>query len=232
LAQSDAPTPLVLFIHGGGFRGGSKQRVTPEPFLNAGISLAAIEYRFVQHARLPAAHHDCRRAIQFLRHHARKYNFDETCVGAFGGSAGAQLCMYLAFHDDMADADSDDLDIQGWLDNVPGYERPHRDKATIFDLSSPEAVAKTIEEISALSLISKDDPPIFMRYNMKPDDPVPTGARARGWKVHHVVFGVKLKEEMDALGVEAHLQYPGVQTRYGSREQFLIAKLTDSSTSR
>ena len=108
LANSDEPTPLVLYIHGGGFQGGSKRGVNPRPFLDAGISLAAIEYRFVQHSRLPAAHHDCRRAIQFLRHHAQKYSFDKMRIGAFGGSAGAQLCMYLGFHDDMANAESDD----------------------------------------------------------------------------------------------------------------------------
>ena len=85
-AKSDKPTPLVLFIHGGGFRGGSKRSVNPKPFLDAGISLAAIEYRFVQHKRLPAAHDDCRRAIQFLRHRAQHYNLDKTRIGAFGGS--------------------------------------------------------------------------------------------------------------------------------------------------
>ena len=80
-------------------------RVDPKPFLDAGISLAAIEYRFVQHKRLPAAHHDCRRAIQFLHFHTEKYSFDKTRIGAIGGSAGAPLCMYLGFHDDMADKD-------------------------------------------------------------------------------------------------------------------------------
>jgi hypothetical protein len=246
LAESDKPAPLVLFIHGGGFRGGSKRSVNPRPFLDAGISLAAIEYRFVQHKRLPAAHHDCRRAIQFLRHHAQKYNFDKTRVGAFGGSAGAQLCMYLGFHDEMADQESDDpiacestrlvcvatgggqttMDFDWWQENVPGYEKPHRDISTIFDADTPEEIKQIVADISALSLISKDDPPIFMSYGMKPDAPVPTGEKARGWKVHHVIFGVKLKEKMDAIGVEASLQFPGAQAAYASREQFLIAKLT------
>ncbi len=249
LAESDRPTPLVLYIHGGGFRGGSKRGVDPRPLLDAGISLAAVEYRFVQHRRLPAAHDDCRRAIQFLRHHAAKYNFDKSRLGAFGGSAGAQLCMYLAFHDDMADADSDDpiarestrlscvatsggqtsMDFEWWQENVPGYDQPHRDVSAIFDADTPEATAKIVDEISALSLIDKDDPPIFMSYGMKPDDPVPTGDKASGWKVHHVIFGVKLKEKMDALGVEADLQYPGAKTKYGSRERFLIGLLTPAS---
>ena len=246
LAKSDKPTPLVLFIHGGGFRGGSKQGVNAKPFLDAGISLAAIEYRFVQHKRLPAAHHDCRRAIQFLRHHAQEYNFDKTRFGAFGGSAGAQLCMYLAFHDETADADSDDpiarestrltcvataggqttLDFAWWGENVPGYDKPHRDISTVFDADTPEETEKIVGEISALSLISKDDPPIFMSYGMKPEDPVPSGEKAQGWKVHHVIFGITLKEKMDAIGLEADLQYPGAKSKYGSRERFLITKLT------
>ena len=246
LANSDKPAPLVLYIHGGGFKGGSKRGVSPSPFLDAGISLAAIEYRFVQHKRLPAAHHDCRRAIQFLRHHAEKYNFDKTRIGAFGGSTGAQLCMYLGFHDDMAKADSDDpiahestrltcvatsggqttMDFAWWHKNVPGYDQPHRDISTIFDADTPEGIEQIVSEISALSLISEDDPPIFMSYGMKPDDPVPTGGNAQGWKVHHVIFGVKLKEKMDAIGVEADLQYPGATTKHDSREEFLITKLT------
>lgn len=248
LAESDRPTPLVLYIHGGGFRGGSKRGVNPKPFLDAGISLASIEYRFVQHRPLPAAHDDCRRAIQFLRHHAKKYNFDTTRLGAYGGSAGAQLCMYLAFHDDMADAQSGDpiarestrlscvatsggqtsMDFAWWHKNVPGYDKPHRDVSEIFDADTPEGTAKIVNEISALSLIGKDDPPIFMSYGMKPDDPVPTGDKASGWKVHHVIFGIKLKEKMDALGVEADLQYPGARTKYGSRERFLIEMLTSA----
>ena len=248
LAKSDKPTPLVLYIHGGGFRGGSKRGVNPRPFLDAGISLASIEYRFVQHKRLPAAHHDCRRAIQFLRHHAQKYNFDKTRVGAFGGSAGAQLCMYLGFHDDMANAASNDpiarestrltcvatgggqttMDFAWWHKNVPGYDKPHRDVSAIFDADTPEGAKTIVSGISALPLISKDDPPIFMSYGMKPDDPVPAGGRAQGWKVHHVIFGVKLKEKMDAIGVEADLQYPGAKTKYPSRERFLITKLSSS----
>jgi len=248
LAKSDKPTPLVLYIHGGGFRAGSKRGVNPKPFLDAGISLASIEYRFVQDKRLPAAHHDCRRALQFLRYNAQKYNLDKARVGAFGGSAGAQLCMYLAFHDDMADLKSDDpiarestrlscvatnggqttMDFTWWRDNVPGYEEPHRDISAIFDANTPEDTQKIVADISALSLVTNDDPPIFMSYGMKPDDPVPAGGSAQGWKVHHVIFGVKLKEKMDAIGVEANLQYPGVTTKYGSREQFLISLVKDS----
>lgn len=104
-AHSPGVTPLVVFVHGGGFRAGSKEQINPgtlRELLAAGISVAAINYRFVQQHPLPAAHHDARRAIQFLRSKAGEWKIDKAKFGAFGGSAGAQLCTYLAFHDDMA----------------------------------------------------------------------------------------------------------------------------------
>ncbi len=65
-----------------------------------------------------------------------------------------------------------------------------------------------------------------MSYGMSPDDPVPDDpSRAGGWKVHHVMFGVKLKEKMDKLGVEADLKYPGARTTYRSNAAFFITKL-------
>ena len=251
LAESDTPTPLVLFIHGGGFRGGSKGQVEGralKTLLAARISVASVEYRFIKHAKLPAAHHDCRRAIQFMRSKANEWNIDKTRVAAFGGSAGAQLCMWLAFHDEMADPNSDDpiarestrltcvatsggqttMDFTWWQKHIPGCEneKPRRKPEESFDFKSEEELRAIIADISALSIISADDPPIYMQYGQKPDDPVPSDPkRARGWKIHHVMFGIKLKERMDELGVEANLQHPGRDTSYGTREKFFIAKL-------
>jgi acetyl esterase len=248
-AESDTPTPVVAFIHGGGFRGGSKNSInagTLKALLEAGISVASIEYRLIGVAPLPTAHHDCRRALQFIRSKAGEWNIDKTRVGAFGGSAGAQICMWLAFHDEMADPESDDpieressrltcvatnggqttMDFDWWMKWIPGYETPHRDRAESFGDISEEQLRDILQDIGALSQISADDPPIFMGYGMRPDDPVPDDpAKAGGWKVHHVMFGVKLKEEMDKLGVEADLKYPGAETTYESNAQFFISKL-------
>jgi len=249
LAESDELTPLVVYIHGGGFRGGSKESLSAQmlkELLDARISVAALHYRLVDQKRLPAAHHDCRRALQFLRSKAQAWNLDKTRVGAFGGSAGAQLCMYLAFHDEMADPQSSDpierestrlgcvatnggqttMDLEWWQKWIPGYDRPHRDPGEVFDAKTPEETQKIVADISALSLISADDPPIHMSYGMSPDDPVPSDPlRAQGWKVHHVMFGVKLKERMDALGIEAELNYRGATTKYASMVEFFKAKL-------
>jgi len=252
LADSAGPAPLAIYIHGGGFRSGNKasivgrerSRKMVQALLDAGISVAAIHYRLVTQAPLPAAHHDGRRALQFLRSKAAEWNIDRSRIGAWGGSAGAQICTYLAFHDEMADPGNSDpvarestrlacvvtsggqttMDRSWWLRWVPGYDEPHRDFYQDFGVTTEADYLDAVQDVSALSLVSADDPPIFMSYGMAPDDPVPE-ERAQGWKVHHVVFGVKLKEKMDALGVEAVLRHPGVEPSYGSATPFLIRKL-------
>ena len=76
-------------------------------YLDAGYSVAAINYRLTDMASAPAAYRDCARALQFLRHHAQQYNLNPRLVASTGGSAGAGTSMWIAFHDDLADPDSD-----------------------------------------------------------------------------------------------------------------------------
>ncbi len=248
-SKSDEPTPLVVYIHGGGFRRGSKKSLHGSilcKLLDAEISVAAIEYRFISNAPLPAAHHDCLRALQFIRSKADQWNIDKTRIGAFGGSAGAVICMWLAFHDEMADPSSSDpvrhessrltciasgggpttIDIDWWMRWIPSYDKPDRDIAELFGGITDEELQKVVKDFSALSLITADDPPIFLYYEMNPDDPVPTNpSRVQSWKSHHVMFGVKLKEKMDKLGIEAYLKYPDAETPYQTYAEFFIAKL-------
>ena len=111
-AKSEQPTPLVIYIHGGGFVGGNKN-VAPAQvklFNDAGISLAAIHYRFVdgKDVIFPAPQHDGARAVQFLRSKAKDWNIDPKRVACFGGSAGAGISMWIGFHEDLADPSSDD----------------------------------------------------------------------------------------------------------------------------
>src|SRR6185369_6057607 len=100
LARSDAPTPLLVHIHGGGWLGGDKKSVSPETLkfmLDHGVSVASVNYRYSTIAPLPAPVHDAARAIQFLRSKAKDWNLDKTRVAAFGGSAGACSSLWLNY---------------------------------------------------------------------------------------------------------------------------------------
>src|SRR4029079_1364616 len=91
LPASDRPTPLVLYIHGGGFQGGDKRSLNSadaNAYLNAGFAVAALNYRLTDTAPMPAAYKDSGRGLQFLRHNAKKWNLDPARVASSGGGPG------------------------------------------------------------------------------------------------------------------------------------------------
>src|SRR5262249_41089730 len=106
-AKSDKPTPLVLYIQGGGGRGGAKSSVGAalRQSLDAGISVAAINYRYVQQAAemkveppVKAPLEDAARALQFIRSKAGEWNLDKKRVGATGGAAGGRSAPWVGLH--------------------------------------------------------------------------------------------------------------------------------------
>jgi acetyl esterase/lipase len=117
-AKSERPTPVVLLIHGGGWTQGDKTsygKTVIDPYLEAGISVAAINYRFILQAMdqkvEPAVKgplHDAARALQTIRSKAKEWNIDPQRIGATGGSAGACTSLWLALHNDLADPKSSD----------------------------------------------------------------------------------------------------------------------------
>jgi acetyl esterase/lipase len=131
-AKSSTPTPLVFVIHGGGWTGGSKERLDrfadTQALLDAGISVVSINYRLMKHSEgvvppVKAPLHDAARALQFVRSKAREWNINKTRIGAAGGSAGACSSLWLAYHDDLADPSSKDLVCCGsWTSDQPRPE--------------------------------------------------------------------------------------------------------------
>lgn len=117
-AESPAPTPVLFFIHGGGWQGGNRYAGMASwvPAMHRqGISVVSIEYRFIAEAMadgvtppVKGCLHDAARALQFVRSKAGEWNLDKTRIAAAGGSAGACTSLWLAFHDDLADPNSAD----------------------------------------------------------------------------------------------------------------------------
>jgi acetyl esterase/lipase len=109
-ATSESATPLVFFVHGGGWVRGDKAGVAHvETYLSAGISVVSINYRYSWQAQLAGAEPpvswplaDAARALQFVRSQAKVWNIDSARIGGSGASAGACSILYLALHDDLA----------------------------------------------------------------------------------------------------------------------------------
>lgn len=112
--KSEKPTPLLVYIHGGGWLRGDGLKEANSGKLDGmiqrmnrkNIAVAVINYRY---SPLPSPVMDAARAIQYLRANAQKYNLDKTKFAATGFSAGATTSLWLATHDDLADPEAEDL---------------------------------------------------------------------------------------------------------------------------
>jgi acetyl esterase/lipase len=94
-AAGEKPLPLIVWIHGGGWSGGSKEGCPAVGYVRQGYAAASIEYRFSQKAVFPAQIQDCQAAIRWLRANSRKYNIDPEHIGVWGESAGGHLVALL-----------------------------------------------------------------------------------------------------------------------------------------
>jgi len=229
-AKSARPTPVVVFIHGGGFKAGDKSKISPyiiEKCLQSGVSAAAINYRFLKHAPLPDILRDCARAIQFIRHNAGKWNIDKKRIASYGGSAGAGTSLWLGFHDDLADPDNSDpllressrlavlgangcqctYDLQRWHEIIGEYpgDRDTNDIYLFYGLKNNEDLdspkgSRIRADVDMLGLLTKDDPPVFL-HSSKPN----TTPTDHGHYVHHPKHAIAVKEKCDRLGIETAL---------------------------
>lgn len=99
------PLPAVLFIHGGGFRRGTRQSYLPlaAKLAERGYVTATMSYRLAPRHQFPAAVEDAKAAVRFLRANAAKYGIDADHIGAWGGSAGGHLVLMLGLTHGVAE---------------------------------------------------------------------------------------------------------------------------------
>lgn len=234
-AKTEAPAPVLINFHGGGWIGGDKKTVNAVPMLRMGITVVSANYRFTtgtkDAAPYPAPMLDSARVVQFVRSKAKEWNIDPNRIGLTGGSAGAVISMWIAYRDDMANPNSEDpverfstrvtcivplagpttLDPKVILQRIGGNPTIHPAMLPFFGVQSiPELEApdkqKLIAEASPVTYVTSDDPPTFMFYSFPlGGTPLPPDANIN-LSIHHPEFGVLLKEKLDAAGVENVLQ--------------------------
>ena len=102
-----APNRTLIFIHGGGWVGGSKEASTLwlVPYLERGWTVVNVEYRLGRVALAPAAVEDCRCALRWVIRNAERYNFDTSRIVVSGPSAGGHLSLTTGMLPDSAGLD-------------------------------------------------------------------------------------------------------------------------------
>ena len=95
--SSQGKRPAVLCIHGGGFRAGTREGYNKTCLMLAqsGFVAATVEYRLAPNFQFPAAVHDVKAAVRWVRKNAAKLNIDPDRIGVMGGSAGGHLVQFL-----------------------------------------------------------------------------------------------------------------------------------------
>lgn len=181
------PLPVVVWIHGGGWKNGSKENCQLAWLAAEGYAVASIDYRLSWAAKWPAQLEDSRAAIRWLRTNATKYGFDPARLVVAGGSSGANLAGVVGTTTSPADEPVSTrvqavIDFYGASDmatmpvNVPGPGRTEADLATSNGAKLLGGIvrdrADLARTVSTLHLVSKDDPPFLIIHGDK-DPQVP-----------------------------------------------------------
>jgi acetyl esterase/lipase len=174
----DAPKPMpaVIFIHGGGWKGGGYATQHIFDIAKKGYFTASIEYRLSGVAKWPAQIQDCKLGIRWLRANAAKYSVDPNRIAVWGESAGGHLVACLGTMGDVKEYEGDGgypgvssavqavVDFYGPTDFVtPGTYTPYAIGLTQQLMGStfeenPEAWKKA----SPITYVKAGDPPVLI----------------------------------------------------------------------
>ena len=206
----DKPLPIVAFIHGGGWRKGSRRSglnfigpiVQTRKYIGASIG-----YRLTDEAIWPAQIHDCKAAIRWLRANAGMYGGDSNKIVVAGSSAGGHLVALLGTSGDVAELEGDLGDwgekssrVNGVINffgpsnftSMGGWHNNPDSPESILLGGPVQENMDTARSASPITYVTKDDPP-FLTIHGTNDALVPFGQ------------SVELTDSLQKAGVLARL---------------------------
>ena len=220
--DAKGPTPVVVYLHGGGWTCGAMVDhivgSALKPLLARGVAVVAVGYRYLRDARLDggappvkACLDDAEAAVRFVKAHAKEWNLDVARLALAGGSAGACTALYLGLKDDnalgvaalgpiIAQTSLDPRETRDWIANATygGHAFGFKD----FDdwLAHRADVLPWIARFSPAALARKiapgRAPKMFLQYGSLPK----AGDVAKD-PTHSGAFGLRFKEICDARGL-------------------------------
>jgi len=187
--NAQAPFPIVIQIHGGGWHSGSRN--TPPKgglaLIKRGYALASIDYRLSGEARFPAQIHDCKAAVRFIRANAASVGIDPNRIGVWGTSAGGHLAALLGTTGDLPEFEGN-VGISGVSSRVqavfdvcgpanlltlkPKTETPNTNAVRDLLGGPPSEKMELARSASPINYASADDAP-FLIYHGEADALVP-----------------------------------------------------------
>jgi acetyl esterase/lipase len=174
--------PCVVWVHGGGWKQGSKNRCPATWLVNHGYVVVSIDYRLTDTAIWPAQIDDCRSAIRWLRDHAVEYGLDAQRIGVWGGSAGGHLVALLGTTVPPTDEKTSSrvsavCDWYGPTDLLTMPANVLSEGRKLEDLASSNSAkllggsvrdrAELAAQVSALHHVSSDDTPFLIMHGGK-----------------------------------------------------------------
>jgi heparan-sulfate lyase len=229
-APAERPTPLVFFVHGGGWVGGHRLTTIGEflpDLLAAGLSVVSVEYRFVTAAIEAGVDPPVRWPLEDA---ARALQFDPAAADPVARESTRLQCVATL----GAQTTLDPAQMREWTPNSRygghafGFMDP-RDRATRdlrFDefLAARERLVPAIERYSPFAHVSAADPPTYLCYSVRPAVGQPAAD-----PTHTANFGVKLRERLEEVGVPCELHHPDEPGKHATIWDYLIDVLPRSN---
>jgi acetyl esterase/lipase len=179
---ANVKTPsLVVWVHGGAWRSGNKESV-PKGFVENGFATASLDFRQSTEARFPAAIHDIKAAIRFLRATASEYGYKTDRIAIAGSSSGGHLAALVGVSNHnkelegtVGDYPKESSDIQAIVDyfgatnlntilaqSTPFGVNMRKPALELLLGAVPEENADLAKLASPVTHVDKDDPPLLI----------------------------------------------------------------------
>ena len=219
--NADGPRPTVIYIHGGGWTGGTKEgsMLNLLPYLQKGFAAVNVEYRLARNSLAPAAVEDCRCALRWVTRNAERYHFDTSKLVVTGHSAGGHLSLMTGILDPAAGLDNEChgkeelkvaavVNFYGITDVADLLQGPHQQRYAVTWLGGMPDRQAVAKRASPLTYVRKGLPPILTIHG-DADTVVPY---VHATRLHKALEGAGVANELLTIPGAGHGGFNAEQT--------------------
>jgi acetyl esterase/lipase len=232
-------SPLIVWIHGGAWRAGSKDFMPLTALVESGYAIASLDYRLTTTAKFPALIHDCKGAIRWLRAHAPEYRYNSELIGIAGNSAGGHMVALIGTSNGNKELEGNvggnktqSSYVQAIvsyygasnLTTILGQSTPHGLNVRVPALKlllgdTPDKTEALAKLASPVFHVDKNDPPLLLLHgDQDPQMPI-----NQAHELHAAFLAQKLDVHFEVIHGAAH----GGKAFYDPERNALVKKFFD-----